>query len=186
MLAAGLSSRMGKWKLVMPWGTGTILDSALESALSFCDRVILVTGFRGDELAAYYQAHPAIDVIHHSAYRAGMFSSIQHGVAAVRAGHFFIALGDMPEVTPDVYGALWQHRSRESCVIPRYDRGKGHPVLLPARAIPMITNAAEGTTLKDIIGQMPTRIAPVSGPGIHWDVDTPEQYQQLAGLTLQQ
>lgn len=28
MLAAGLSSRMGKWKMMMPWGEGTILDSA--------------------------------------------------------------------------------------------------------------------------------------------------------------
>lgn len=33
MLAAGLSSRMGKWKMMMPWGEGTILDSALASAL---------------------------------------------------------------------------------------------------------------------------------------------------------
>ncbi|MDS6632108.1 NTP transferase domain-containing protein [Klebsiella michiganensis] len=47
---AGLSSRMGKWKMMMPWGEGTILDSALASALAFCDRVVLVTGFRGDEL----------------------------------------------------------------------------------------------------------------------------------------
>ena len=34
MLAAGLSSRMGKWKMMMPWGEGTILDSAL--AIGWC------------------------------------------------------------------------------------------------------------------------------------------------------
>jgi molybdenum cofactor cytidylyltransferase len=40
MLAAGLSSRMGKWKMMMPWGEGTILDSALpapwRSAIGWC------------------------------------------------------------------------------------------------------------------------------------------------------
>ncbi|MFT8211100.1 MAG: NTP transferase domain-containing protein [Symbiopectobacterium sp.] len=41
MLAAGLSSRMGQWKMMLPWGEGTVLDSALAAALSFCDRVVL-------------------------------------------------------------------------------------------------------------------------------------------------
>ncbi|STW28899.1 CTP:molybdopterin cytidylyltransferase [Klebsiella michiganensis] len=98
MLAAGLSSRMGKWKMMMPWGEGTILDSALASALAFCDRVVLVTGFRGDELAACYRDHPGVEVVFNPQYQDGMFSSIQCGVGHIRASRFFLALGDMPEV----------------------------------------------------------------------------------------
>lgn len=85
MLAAGLSSRMGKWKMMMPWGEGTILDSALASALAFCDRVVLVTGFRGDELAACYRDHPGVEVVFNPQYQDGMFSSIQCGVGHIRA-----------------------------------------------------------------------------------------------------
>jgi molybdenum cofactor cytidylyltransferase len=183
MLAAGLSSRMGKWKMMMPWGEGTILDSALDSALAFCDRVVLVTGFRGDELAAYYQDHPAIEVVYNPDYQAGMFSSIQCGVRHISAQRFFLALGDMPEVTPGVYRTLWGCAQPDTCVIPACDRGKGHPVLLPQRAIGLINHAPDGVTLRDVINQMNTRVVPVTAQGIHWDVDTPVQYQQIARLS---
>ncbi|WP_049082613.1 CTP--molybdopterin cytidylyltransferase, partial [Klebsiella michiganensis] len=141
MLAAGLSSRMGKWKMMMPWGEGTILDSALASALAFCDRVVLVTGFRGDELAACYRDHPGVEVVFNPQYQDGMFSSIQCGVGHIRASRFFLALGDMPEITPGVYRRLWANADAGSCIIPAYDRGKGHPVLLPQRAISLIRRA---------------------------------------------
>ena len=183
MLAAGLSSRMGKWKMMMPWGEGTILDSALDSALAFCDQVILVTGFRGDELAAYYQEHPAISVVYNPDYRAGMFSSIKCGVSHIRAQRFFLALGDMPEVTAGVYRTLWARPEQDTCLIPAYEQGKGHPVLLPQRAVGLINNAPDSFTLRDVIRQMETRVVPVSEQGIHWDVDTPGQYQQIARLS---
>lgn len=179
MLAAGLSSRMGKWKMVMPWGAGTILDSALASALSFCDRVVLVTGFRGDELTAYYQDHPRINIVHNADFGAGMFSSVQCGAAAVTSQRVFLALGDMPEVTPDVYRTLWASAERGACLIPGYDRGKGHPVLLPHRALALIKNAPQGATMKDVMHQLDTKVVPVSTEGIHWDVDTPVDYERI-------
>ena len=180
MLAAGLSSRMGKWKMMLPWGKGTILDSALASALAFCDRVVLVTGFRGDELAACYQDHPGVEVVFNPQYQDGMFSSVQCGVSHIRDSRFFLALGDMPEVTPGVYRRLWDNPDAESCLIPAYERGKGHPVLLPQRAISLIHRAPQGATLRDVIGQMAVRVIPVTSQGIHWDVDTPQQYLEVA------
>lgn len=180
MLAAGLSCRMGKWKMVMPWGEGTILDSALASALAFCSRVVLVTGFRGDELAACYRDHPGVEVVFNPQYQDGMFSSIQCGVGHIHASRFFLALGDMPEVTPGVYRSLWANADTESCLIPAYDRGKGHPVLLPQRAMSLINLAPEGATLRDVIGQLAVRVIAVESQGIHWDVDTPQQYLEVA------
>ncbi|MDF7679137.1 NTP transferase domain-containing protein [Enterobacteriaceae bacterium ESL0689] len=180
MLAAGLSSRMGKWKMMMPWGEGTILDSALASALTFCDRVILVTGFRGDELAACYCDHPAIEVVFNPHYQRGMFSSVQCGVSHIHTSRFFLALGDMPEVTAGIYQRLWNSTDAQTCAIPAYEKGKGHPVLLVQPAADLIRSAPEGTTLRDVIDQMATRIVPVNVEGIRWDIDTPQQYQQLA------
>lgn len=52
--AAGLSSRMGKWKMMLPWRDGTILDASIKNALQFCSRIIVVTGFRGEALQARY------------------------------------------------------------------------------------------------------------------------------------
>lgn len=183
MLAAGLSSRMGKWKMVMPWGDGTILDSALASALAFCDRVVLVTGFRGDELKAYYGEHPRIDIVHNANFEQGMFSSIQRGAAAITSRRLFLALGDMPEVTPDVYRTLWSQPERSACLIPGYDRGKGHPVLLPQRALALIKHAPQGSTMKEVMRRLDTRVIPVNAQGIHWDVDTPVDYERVGRLS---
>lgn len=164
MLAAGLSSRMGKWKMMMPWGEERFSIAPLPAPPAFCDRVVLVTGFRGDELAACYRDHPGVEVVFNPQYQDGMFSSIQCGVGHIRASRFFLALGDMPEVTPGVYRRLWANADAGSCIIPAYDRGKGHPVLLPQRAISLIRRAPQAT-LRDVIGQMAARVIPVANQG---------------------
>ncbi len=178
MLAAGLSSRMGQWKMMLPWGEGTVLDSALAAALSFCDRVVLVTGFRGAELNWRYGDHGRITLCHNEDFNEGMFSSIRCGAAALGDGHFFLALGDMPAVSGAVYRTLWQQRDA-TCLIPEYAQGKGHPVLLPPAMRDTVLAANNETSMKTLITCHGQRRVPVSDGAIHWDMDTPEQYQQL-------
>ena len=62
-------------------------------------------------------------------YSRGMFSSIRTGVGEVRTAPYFIALADMPLVTPDIYRYLLTFRSNDA-VIPKFHGKKGHPVLL--------------------------------------------------------
>ena len=44
VLAAGLSARMGENKLLLPYNGRPIIQSAVDTALSFSDDVIVVTG----------------------------------------------------------------------------------------------------------------------------------------------
>ncbi|ATA18232.1 molybdenum cofactor cytidylyltransferase [Gibbsiella quercinecans] len=178
MLAAGLSSRMGQWKMMLPWGEGTVLDGALAAALSFCDRVVLVTGFRGAELNWRYGDNSRITLRHNECFTEGMFSSIRCGVEAVGGGHFFLALGDMPAVSGAVYRTLWQQRDAR-CLIPEYAQGKGHPVLLPPAMRGRVLAADNDTSMKVLIARHGQRRVPVADGAIHWDMDTPEQYQRL-------
>ena len=177
MLAAGLSSRMGQWKMMLPWGEGTVLDGALAGALSFCDRVVLVTGFRGADLQARYAANARITLRHNQDFTAGMFSSIRCGAQAVGDGHFFLALGDMPAVSGGVYRALWRERD-DNCLIPEFAQGKGHPVLLPPAMRHQVLAARQDGSLKTLIARHGLRRVPVAENAIHWDLDTPEQYRQ--------
>ncbi|RLM31185.1 CTP--molybdopterin cytidylyltransferase [Brenneria salicis ATCC 15712 = DSM 30166] len=178
MLAAGLSSRMGEWKMMLPFQGGTVLDSALANALAFCDRVVLVTGYRGDVLQRRYAGHPRIVARHNADYPQGMFSSIRCGVAATQPGPFFLALGDMPTVTPRVYQQLWRQRD-DQCLIPVHAHGKGHPVLLPAGLRAAIGAHSGDASLRQLIQDYGARLVPVDDPAIHWDMDTPRQYAQL-------
>ncbi|WPM85025.1 NTP transferase domain-containing protein [Apirhabdus apintestini] len=88
ILAAGLSSRMGQWKMMLPWREGTVLDSTLRNALAFCDRVILVTGYRGEALRQRYAGRDRILLCHNPVYTQGMFSSLQRGARRLQPGHF--------------------------------------------------------------------------------------------------
>ena len=50
--AAGRAQRMGRWKPVVPFDGRTIIETVVSTALRACSRVVLVTGYRGAELAA--------------------------------------------------------------------------------------------------------------------------------------
>ncbi len=178
ILAAGLSSRMGQWKMMLPWREGTVLDSTLRNALAFCDRVILVTGYRGEALRQRYAGRDRILLCHNPVYTQGMFSSLQRGARRLQPGHFFIIPGDMPAVTPDIYAALWQHRSAR-VLVPFCEGGRGHPALLPPDMRRRILDAPANVTLKHLVSTCGRDAVPVQSAAIHWDVDTPQQYAQL-------
>lgn len=179
VLAAGLSSRMGEWKMLLPWGSSVILDSALDNALSFCDRVVLVTGYQGTRLRQRYAGLARITLCHNENYIQGMFSSIRCGARRLAPGDFFVVPGDMPLLTRDLYAALWQQRHHNCCLVPEYDGGCGHPVLLPADMREVILQAKNDANLKALVQARGRQTVPVATPSIHWDLDTPEQYEKL-------
>jgi molybdenum cofactor cytidylyltransferase len=86
VLAAGLSSRMGRFKLTLPWGGRTVIGqvvATLEAA--GIDEVIVVTGHRADEVTTAL-ADTTAHAVHNPDYAAGeMLSSIQAGVREVAA-----------------------------------------------------------------------------------------------------
>lgn len=178
MPAAGLSSRMGRWKLMLPYQHHTILDESIENALRFCSRVILVAGYRGDELVQRYQNKSGVEVIVNTHYEQGMFSSIQQGVGLIQTEYFFICHGDMPCVSPDIYQQVWLHRGRHT-VFPGTTAQPGHPVLLPSILIEQIQAAGIDNKMKRIIFNHDVKYVGLTRPEIHLDVDTPEAYRNL-------
>ena len=88
--AAGLSSRMGQWKMMLPWEQGTILDTSIKNALQFCSRIILVTGYRGNELHERYANQSNITIIHNPDYAQGLLTSVKAAVPAVQTEHCFL------------------------------------------------------------------------------------------------
>ena len=56
VLAAGASARMGQWKLFLPFQGRTVIECVVRAALTVCSRVILVTGFRSAEAAAFFSS----------------------------------------------------------------------------------------------------------------------------------
>jgi molybdenum cofactor cytidylyltransferase len=171
--AAGRSERMGEWKPLLPFGDTTILQRAVAVALAACGRVVLVTGYRGDELAAVFQGERRVLIVENPDWRLGMFSSLQRGAAAVDTERFFVTLGDMPWIRPDVYAALL-HAPACDAVFPVFDGRRGHPVLFGGRA--RLEIAREDPTqgsMQAVVSRLASFDLPWNDDSIHRDVDTP-------------
>ncbi|UJF18339.1 molybdenum cofactor cytidylyltransferase [Vibrio sp. SS-MA-C1-2] len=178
MPAAGLSSRMGDWKMMLPYKEGTILDISIDNALTFCRRVILVAGFNAEQLIERYQDRAEILVVTNETYLSGMFSSIQRGVAEVETEHFFIAHGDLPCLTYHIYEQMWQQRGDE-VVMPIYGDKNGHPVIFPNKWRSVLLSQPLDSKMKKLVmSSNPTFVTLESAEILH-DIDTPDAYQTL-------
>ena len=124
VLAAGLSSRMGQPKVLLPWERGTILEHILQQlALARVREMVVVTGHRADDVARAAAAwEPTIAF--NPAYAQGeMLSSLQTGLRALpdTVSAALIVLGDQPRLQPAVVHAL----------LAAYAEGKGD-IIAPA------------------------------------------------------
>ncbi|EAS44887.1 molybdenum cofactor cytidylyltransferase [Photobacterium profundum] len=178
MPAAGLSSRMGDWKLMLPYRQHTILDESIENALHFCSRVIVVAGHRHEELVRHYCHHDNVLVVVNPHYQQGMFSSIQVGIEHVESEHFFICHGDMPCIPANIYQQVWALKG-QCTVFPGTLNKPGHPVLLPKNMINIIKNAPITSKMKPLIMAHTVKYLGLKCDEIYLDIDTPDAYQSL-------
>ena len=188
MLAAGKSERMGRWKISMEWEELTIIETSVNRALSSCHSVVIVSGYKSKELHDLFSAprwqtfKNRIEIVHAGSWEEGMFASAMRGFKEIpdHAGWCFLALGDMPLVSPDIYRQLGEHANTQGTwktVIPQYKGKKGHPVLLEKEALRYALTLQDSRSMRDVISAFPSLIVPASESGILQDIDTPEDYE---------
>ncbi len=176
--AAGLSSRMGQWKPMLPLHRSTLIRESISNALAVCERVILVTGYRAEELTEHVSIFPNLNIIFNPHYEKGLVSSIQAGVEQVTRSHFFIAHADMPFISPGIYRSLWKHRT-EGTVFPGNQDFSGHPALLSACLKQAILSQLPSQSIKGLLMRFPVHYLNLGDEAISLDMDTPEDYQRL-------
>lgn len=178
MPAAGLSSRMGAWKLMLPYNDETILEASVKNALAICSRVILIAGYRSDELIEKMSAYPNVSIVINKDYQQGMLSSIKLGIEHVQSDYFFIAHADMPCIGADIYFQLWQARGAGS-IFPGGEQYSGHPVLINSKLKSAVVNDVGSHSMKAILKKYPMSYLQLPNNEIYFDIDTPEAYKKL-------
>jgi molybdenum cofactor cytidylyltransferase len=192
ILAAGASRRMGKPKLLLPWGETTVLGRLLQQCKSQQTRQIAVVCVANaqpltEELNRL--GFPQADRIFNPAPDRGMFSSIQS--AADWAGwnaeltHFLITLGDQPHLRRDTLERLLDFGTRNPQKIcqPLRNGQRKHPVLLPKRMFAELKTSSVG----DLKMFLVERASDLSGfecgdAGLDLDMDTPEDYERVTRM----
>ena len=171
---AGRSERMGSWKPAIAFGESTIIQTVVSRALQVCAGVVLVTGYRGAELALLFRDAPRVRLVENPDWPLGMFSSIRRGVAHVRTRRFFVMLGDMPWTPPEVYRAVLQCAPADF-VYPVFDGMRGHPVLCSARVKDEVLRADPAAgKMREIASRLTVEELPWKDDSIHRDIDTVE------------
>jgi molybdenum cofactor cytidylyltransferase len=163
---------MGAWKPVLPFGGRTIIEAVVAAALQACSRVILVTGYRGEELVALFRANGRVVTPRNDAWQRGMFSSIRVGAGMVETSRFFVTLGDMPWITPAVYEALLGHGDAD-VVFPVHEGMRGHPVLFRSHIREAIAAADPvGGSMRGIVDSFAIEEMPWPDDSVLRDIDT--------------
>ena len=188
ILAAGASSRMGRAKLLLPWGGTTVLGRLIAQWREVGAAQIAVLCANGDSNLNAELERLGISVQHrivNSDPTQGMFSSIQCAARwqnwSSALTHVAIALGDQPHIANATLRAVAQFTSLHTESIGQPGRGgrPRHPVFISKAAFKALagTNCA---TLKEFLAQRIAQVQLIESDdaGLDFDMDTPADYER--------
>lgn len=188
LLAAGASSRMGRPKLLLPWGSRTVIAQLIEQWQRLQSAQIAVVCAPGnnaliEELDRL--AFPTHARIINPAPERGMFHSIKCASEwtgwSPTISHIALALGDQPHLSHLLLKTLLEFaraHPRAICQPSRNGRPR-HPIVFPKCEFDKLA-WCEVETLKQYLNREPGCLAhcEIDDPALDFDLDTPEDYAQ--------
>jgi CTP:molybdopterin cytidylyltransferase MocA len=182
--AAGLSSRMGAFKPLLPLGKGTIIERIILTFLEAGVTDIAVVTGRDASLIEEALKNYSISFIFNKDYEhTDMFHSVSLGLAfmADKADCIYFTPVDVP-----LFSAATVHllagriqEGNEHIITPVYKGRNGHPLVIRSRAVPELIQCKTDRGLRGAIDAYrgPTGFMDMEDPGVICDLDTPEDYE---------
>jgi len=188
IVSAGLSSRMGRFKPLLPFEKCSAVEMVINAFASNQVAPILVVGGH-----RFYDLQKVVDgtaagCIYNSLYRRGMFSSFKYGFAALPGDihGFFAHPVDIPLVSHVIVKRMIAafEKKPDSVIYPSYEGKPGRPVLIPRLLLQEILASEEKGGLRVVLKNHSHRFCFVEAdhPGILWDMDEIEDYRRLIEL----
>ncbi len=182
VLAAGLSTRMGKLKQLLPIAGKPVVCRVAETMRSRFRRVVVVLGHRAEDVEAVL-CDSRVECVVNNCYREGMLSSVQSALRTIGPElDFALSLGDQPSLQVSTIDAVlnaW-NQTDKGIVLPTYGGKRGHPVLLGRHYTPHILALEAGVGLNVVTRGFPadTLEVALNASEILEDMDTPEEYER--------
>jgi molybdenum cofactor cytidylyltransferase len=182
LMAAGMSTRMGRNKLLLPFNGHTVVAETCDRLLqSHVSKIIVVLGNDQDKVFNELKDKRVVFVINPN-YDLGMSTSLRSGVSYLPddTKFFMVALGDQPLVSVSAYNALIGATCYTShkIFIPTYGRERGNPTILSAEFIPEIMDTTGDIGGRELVRRHPETVqeVPVINEGVIINMNTPEEY----------
>jgi molybdenum cofactor cytidylyltransferase len=192
ILAAGASRRMGRPKMLLPWGKTSVLGHTLRQWEQLrASQITVVCAAGNQEIRDELDRLQFSDVnrIFNDDPDRGMFSSIR--CAAAWPGwnpgldHWAISLGDQPQVRMETLKAILDFASMNPDKIcqPLRNGRRRHPVLLPESAFRALSEF-RGSDLKQFLEQSASEFKGFESDddGLDFDLDTPADFDRARQL----
>jgi molybdenum cofactor cytidylyltransferase len=185
ILAAGQSKRMGQPKMLLPWGSSTVIEHVITTFLNAgIEDLIVVTGGAREQVEPLISQYPVRKVHNHDYATGEMLSSIQCALRAMpnMAQAALIGLGDQPQVQErSVRSICEEFRDRQSrLIVPSFQMRRGHPWLVARSLWEEILALKPPESLRDFLNRHAQEIhyVIVDTQSVLADLDTPEDYKE--------
>jgi len=177
VLAAGYSSRMGEFKPLLPVGSSTAIERAIEVfTAAGITEIAVVTGHRAGELRPLLGLKRVREV-YNAEFASGMYSSVRAGIRALapEVAACFLLPADIPMVRPHTVRLLAASFRREACpvIYPVFQRRRGHPPLIRRDVLLEVLDTEPPEGLRSLLTTWNARDIEVANEGILRDMDTP-------------
>lgn len=183
--AAGLSRRMGREKILLPFGGGTVLERVLTTlaAAGVAEPVVVLRPDLPEAAEAVRRAGARAVLNPHPERE--MLLSIRMGMADLPpdTGAFYVWPADHPAVAVETIRLLARAGGPGRVALPVHAGRRGHPALVGAELIPAIAAISPGRGLRDLWRTSSEVLVevPVDDPGVLLDLNTPEDYERWMG-----
>ncbi|MBP7238556.1 MAG: nucleotidyltransferase family protein [Petrotogaceae bacterium] len=174
VLAAGLSTRSGLYKMELMFGEFSLLQQCIKSIYVECSRIIVVCGYNSGKVQELVQDFKKVELVRNENYEKGMFSSLKTGLMHVSSDKLLITPGDYPLFRQSTVHEL--ALTRGSIVIPVYKSKKGHPIIISKTLYPEILMSPDSYNLRDILKNHTLVPVQTDDVGVVSDVDTMDDY----------
>ncbi len=184
ILAAGESKRMGKPKLLLPYGEKTIIETIVETVVSSkVENTLVILGSDREKIEKKIKNYP-VKIVYNPDFRSGMLSSVQCGFKALpeETRAVLVVLGDQPKISTTIINKLIDayRSSGKGIVLPAYKSERGHPVLIDVKYGEEVENLSPEIGLRGTVYNHPEDIleVDVETPSIFQDIDDESDYKR--------
>ena len=188
VLAAGYSSRMGRFKPLLRLDDKIVIESAVDSFRNAgIARIAVVTGHEAVRLEPLLK-YMGIPAVRNPDFADGMYSSVRAGIKSLSedVDACLLLPVDIPLVRPATVAAIVERyeSKRPSIVYPVFKGQRGHPPLIARSLFAEILAGNGDGGLRALLQRHDAEADEINvlDEGILLDMDAPEDYERLVRL----
>ena len=176
-------------KLLLPWGSATVIDQVLRAwTESLVTRIFVVVRKDDPGLQEACQRWPNVDLVIPGDDPPDMRRSVELGLEQVAAvcspensDRWMVAPADLPTLTSSLINRIIEtSRDSDSIVVPRFGDRRGHPISVPWAIAPEVFAMSVDQGINSLLAIHPVQWLELPANEYPDDIDTPTDYVRLS------